>query len=71
MDEALDDIGVGGVNLVRNSAEHTQNADGDNSFWLAADELEPGMTYTLSVKVAWLAVLANNILAIQQASSAE
>ena len=50
VDEALDDIGVGGVNLVRNSADHTQTADSDNSFWLAADELETGMTYTLSVK---------------------
>ena len=50
VDEALNDLGVGGVNLIRNSADFTLVADGSDTYWIAADELEPGMNYTLSVK---------------------
>ena len=50
VDEALDDLGVGGVNLIRNSADYTLVADGSDTYWIAADELTPGMNYTLSVK---------------------
>lgn len=41
---------VGGVNLISDSAQHVLVADGANSYWLAADELDSGMTYTLSVR---------------------
>ena len=50
VDEALNDLGVGSVNLIRNSADHTLVADDSDTFWVAADELTPGMTFTLSVK---------------------
>ena len=50
MDEALADIEIGGVNLVRDSETYTLAADGADTYWIAADELEPGMTYTLSVR---------------------
>ncbi len=50
VDEALNDLGVGAVNLIRNSADYTLVADGADAHWVAADELTPGMNYTLSVK---------------------
>ena len=48
--EAVNQPQVGGVNLISNSAQHTLIVDGTDSYWLAADELEPGMSYTLSVR---------------------
>lgn len=50
VDEAVADLSVGGVNLIRNSADSTLAADGSDAYWIAADELIPGMNYTLSVK---------------------
>ena len=41
---------VGGVNLIVGSAQHTITADGTDTYWIAADGLESGMTYTLSVR---------------------
>lgn len=48
--EALDNLRVGGVNLIEGSASFRLVADGADSYWNAADELEPATTYTLSVK---------------------
>jgi phage minor structural protein len=48
--EALNAINVGGVNLIDNSASHTIVGDDTNTFWMAADELSPGGTYTFSVQ---------------------
>lgn len=50
VDEALADIEIGGVNLIRDSETYTLVADGADTYWIAADELEPGSTYTLSVR---------------------
>ena len=50
VDEALADIEIGGVNLIRDSETYTLVADGADTYWIAADELEPGMTYTFSVR---------------------
>ena len=50
VDEALADIEIGGVNLIRDSETYTLAAEGADTYWIAADELEPGMTYTLSVR---------------------
>ena len=50
MDEAIGALEIGSVNLVENSSVHTLAADGADSYWIAADELEPGTTYTLSVR---------------------
>ena len=50
MDEAIADIEIGGVNLIRDSETYTLVADSADSYWIATDELEPGMTYTLSVR---------------------
>ena len=50
VDEAIGALEIGGVNLVENSSVHTLAADGADSYWIAADELEPGTTYTLSVR---------------------
>lgn len=43
-------IEIGGVNLIRDSETYTLAAEGADTYWIAADELEPGMTYTLSVR---------------------
>lgn len=48
--EEVSDDQVGGVNMIVDSAKYTLAADGSDSYWIAADELEPGMTYTLSVR---------------------
>ena len=72
--EALESIGglsVGGVNLIDGSDAYRLTATGANSYWLAADELEPNSDYTLSVKeivkeagtapgVTWKVVNHNN-----------
>ena len=50
VDEAIADIEIGGVNLIRDSETYTLVADSADSYWIAPDELEPGMTYTLSVR---------------------
>lgn len=52
---AVSEIEVGAVNLIADSASHLLAADGDNTFWIAADELESGMVHTLSVKEVILA----------------
>lgn len=44
------DIQVGGINLISGSLEYVLEADGDNSYWVAVDELEAGNEYTLSVR---------------------
>ena len=38
------------VNIVENSSSYALTEDGADSYWTAADELEPGATYTLSVR---------------------
>jgi phage minor structural protein len=48
--DAIADIEIGGVNLIQGSETYTLVADSDDSYWIAADELEPGMTYTFSVR---------------------
>ena len=50
VDEAIAGIEVGGANLIENSASHIFAAGGEDTFWVAADELKPGTTYTLSVQ---------------------
>lgn len=40
---------VGGVNLIAGSASHTLTAADANTYWIAADELSGGRTYTFSV----------------------
>ena len=50
MDEAIAGIEVGGANLIENSASYIFAACGEDTFWVAADELKPGTTYTLSVQ---------------------
>ena len=50
VDEAIAGIEIGGVNLIRDSETYTLVADSADTYWIAADELEPGMTYTLSVR---------------------
>ena len=50
VDEAIAGIEVGGANLVENSASYLFNSGGEDTFWVAADELKAGATYTLSVQ---------------------
>ena len=50
VNEAIAGIEIGGVNLIRDSETYTLAAEGADTYWIAADELEPGMTYTLSVR---------------------
>ena len=50
VDEAIAGIEVGGANLIENSASHIFAAGGEDTFWVAADELKAGMAYTLSVQ---------------------
>ncbi len=50
VNEAISGIEVGGANLVENSASHIFAAGGEDTFWVAADELKAGATYTLSVQ---------------------
>ena len=48
--EAIAGIEVGGANLIENSATYVFAAGSEDTFWVAADELKPGATYTLSVQ---------------------
>lgn len=48
--EIVNHLSVGGVNLIDNSDSYRLVATGADSYWLAADELEPDTSYTLSVK---------------------
>ena len=50
VDEAIAGIEVGGANLIENSASHIFTAGSEDTFWVAADELKAGATYTLSVQ---------------------
>ena len=50
VDEAIAGIEVGGANLIENSASHIFAAGSEDTFWVAADELKLGTTYTLSVQ---------------------
>lgn len=50
MEEALNDIEIGGANLIVGSASYTLIASGTDSYWIAVDELMSGRTYTLSVQ---------------------
>ena len=50
VDEAIAGIEVGGANLIENSASYLFNSGSEDTFWVAADELKPGTTYTLSVQ---------------------
>ena len=50
VDEAIAGIEVGGANLIENSATYVFAAGSEDTFWVAADELKPGATYTLSVQ---------------------
>ena len=72
--DALDTVSglsVGGVNLIDGSDSYRLMATGSDTFWVAADELEPNTAYTLSVKeivkqagtaagVTWKVVNHNN-----------
>ncbi len=49
VDEAIAGIEVGGANLIENSASYLFSG-GEDTFWVAADELKAGATYTLSVQ---------------------
>ena len=48
--ETVTGMSVGGVNLIQNSDAYRLISTGADSYWLAADELEPDTAYTLSVK---------------------
>ena len=50
VDEAIAGIEVGGANLIENSSSHIFAAGSEDAFWVAADELKLGTTYTLSVQ---------------------
>ena len=51
VDEALADIEIGGVNLIRDSETYTLAAEGADTYWIAADELDyTYIYYTLSVR---------------------
>ena len=50
VDEAIAGIEVGGANLIENSASHIFAAGSEDTFWVAADEMKAGATYTLSVQ---------------------
>lgn len=50
VDEALSELEIGGVNLVENSLSYLLTAVNEDTYWIAADELEPNTTYTLSVE---------------------
>ena len=50
VDEAIAGIEVGGANLIENSASYLFNSSSEDTFWVAADELKAGATYTLSVQ---------------------
>ena len=50
VNEAVSEIEVGCANLIENSASHIFAAGGEDTFWVAADELKAGMAYTLSVQ---------------------
>ena len=50
VDEAIAGIEVGGANLIENSSSHIFAAGSEDTFWVAADELKLGTTYTLSVQ---------------------
>lgn len=48
--ERVNEIEIGGVNLVENSANHSLIGDDTDTYWVAADALTPGGTYTFSVR---------------------
>ena len=50
MADALNDIQIGGVNLITGSQEHTMAAEESDVYWMAADELKRATMYTLSVE---------------------
>ncbi|MBR6219148.1 MAG: hypothetical protein IKQ80_01140, partial [Clostridia bacterium] len=52
--ETVSGLSIGGVNLIDHSDAFRLVATGADSFWLAADELEPNTAYTLSVKEVML-----------------
>lgn len=47
--EQINEVDVGGVNLIAGSAGHTVTDTDGNTYWIAADELTPGRDYTFSV----------------------
>jgi len=78
---AVEDIKVGGVNLIEDSASRTIVGDDANTFWTAVDELASGGTYTFSVQeivkdegsaagVTW-AVINTDTLAIAETGTLE
>ena len=50
VNDAIAGIEVGGANLIENSATYVFAAGGEDTFWVAADELKSGTAYTLSVQ---------------------
>lgn len=48
--ERVNEVEIGGVNLIDNSTTHTLVGDDTDTPWLAADALAPGGTYTFSVR---------------------
>ena len=47
--DQINEVDVGGVNLITGSAGHTVADTDGNTYWIAADELTPGQDYTFSV----------------------
>lgn len=47
--ETINEVEVGGVNLIAGSAAHTIIAADNDSFWVAADELTSGSNYIFTV----------------------
>lgn len=47
--EQINEVDVGGVNLIAGSASYTIVDTDGNTYWVAADELMPGQDYTFSV----------------------
>ena len=47
--DQVNEVDVGGVNLIMGSAGHTVVDTDGNTYWITADELTPGQDYTFSV----------------------
>lgn len=47
--DQVNEVDVGGVNLITGSAGHTVVDTDGNTYWITADELTPGQDYTFSV----------------------
>ncbi len=48
--ETINEVEVGGVNLIAGSASHAIAADSSDTYWVAADELDCGGKYIFTVE---------------------